>query len=73
LQICRGIAVPIERKPLFRPDVIHQHLAAFSLPEHVDGLRAKLTHWADLIASGRADKLNLTPEEIELLRREVEH
>ena len=50
--------MPIERKPLFRPDVIHQHLAAFSLPEHVDTLRAKLTHWADLIASGRADKLN---------------
>ena len=50
--------MPIERKPLFRPDVIHQHLAAFSLPEHVDGLRAKLTHWADLIVSGRADKLN---------------
>ncbi len=50
--------MPIERKPLFRPDVIHQHLAAYSLPEHVDSLRAKLTHWADLIASGRADKLN---------------
>lgn len=50
--------MPIERKPLFRPDVIHQHLAAFSLPEHVDGFRAKLVHWADLIASGRADKLN---------------
>ena len=50
--------MPIERKPLFRPDVMHQHLVAFELPEYVVAMRPKLTHWADLIASGRADKLN---------------
>jgi len=50
--------LPIERKPLFRPDVMHQHLVAFALPERIDAVRPKLTHWADLIGSGRADKLN---------------
>lgn len=50
--------MPIERKPLFRPDVMHQHLVAFQLPERIQTFRPKLTHWADLIASGRADKLN---------------
>jgi hypothetical protein len=28
---------------------------AFQLPAHVPGCRPKLTHWADLISSGRAD------------------
>ncbi|MCU0875810.1 MAG: hypothetical protein MUE50_26040, partial [Pirellulaceae bacterium] len=50
--------MPIERKPLFRPDVMHQHLVAFQLPEYIVTIRPSLTHWADLIASGRADKLN---------------
>ena len=57
-QIRQRIAVPIERKPLFRPDVMHQHLVAFQLPEYIVTIRPSLTHWADLIASGRADKLN---------------
>ena len=50
--------MPIERKPLFRPDVMHQHLVAFQLPEYIVTIRPSLMHWADLIASGRADKLN---------------
>jgi len=50
--------LPIERKPLFRPDVMHQHLVAFALPERIAAVRPKLRHWADLIGSGRADKLN---------------
>ena len=50
--------LPIERKPLFRPDVMHQHLVEFALPERIAVVRPKLTHWADLIGSGRADKLN---------------
>jgi hypothetical protein len=37
---------------------MHQHLAAFPLPEHIVSIRPSLTHWADLIVSGRADKLN---------------
>jgi hypothetical protein len=47
--------VPIEAKPLFRPDVLRSHLAGFELPAHVDGLRPKLKHWADLLASGKAN------------------
>jgi hypothetical protein len=37
---------------------MHQHLVAFQLPERIAAIRPKLAHWAKLIASGRADKLN---------------
>jgi hypothetical protein len=37
---------------------MHQHLVAFQLPEYIVTIRPSLTHWAELIASGRADKLN---------------
>jgi hypothetical protein len=44
--------VPVDAKPLFRPDVLRSHLAGFRLPE-LDV--SKLTHWAGLISSGRLD------------------
>jgi hypothetical protein len=47
--------VPVEAKPLFRPDVLRTHLAVFSLPGHVDAFRPKLAHWADLLSSGKAN------------------
>lgn len=47
--------MPIEAKPLFRPDVLRTHLEGFELPSHVDAFRPKLKHWADLIASGKAN------------------
>jgi hypothetical protein len=47
--------MPVEAKPLFRPDVLRAHLAAFALPPHIGTCRPKLEHWADLISSGRAD------------------
>lgn len=47
--------MPIEAKPLFRPDVLRAHLAGFELPTHVDALRPKLRHWADLLESGKAN------------------
>ena len=47
--------MPVEAKPLFRPDVLRAHLAAFSLPAHVDAFRPKLVHWADLLSSGKAN------------------
>ena len=47
--------MPVEAKPLFRPDVLRTHLAGFALPAHVDACRPKLAHWADLLASGKAD------------------
>ncbi len=49
--------MPIEAKPLFRPDVLRTRLATFQLPAHVDAFRSRLTHWADLLGSGRADAL----------------
>ncbi len=47
--------MPVEAKPLFRPDVLRSHLAAFSLPGHVDAFRPKLAHWAELLSSGKAN------------------
>jgi len=47
--------VPVEAKPLFRPDVLRAHLEGLELPPHVDALRPKLAHWADLICSGKAN------------------
>jgi hypothetical protein len=46
--------VPVEAKPLFRPDVLRTHLAGFALPAYADALRPKLAHWADLLVSGKA-------------------
>jgi hypothetical protein len=54
----RGSALPVERKPLFRPDVLRQHLAAFAVPPRAQAFRPKLDAWADLISSGKADWLN---------------
>jgi hypothetical protein len=48
----------VESKPLFHPEVIRQHLRSFVLPEAVD--RSRLKHWADLIASGQANKMKET-------------
>ncbi|HEX3656564.1 MAG TPA: hypothetical protein VHV55_12185, partial [Pirellulales bacterium] len=45
--------MPVEAKPLFRPDVLRSHLSGFQLPA-VDS--AKLNHWAGEITSGRLDK-----------------
>ncbi len=49
--------MPDEAKPLFRPDVLRAHLAAFSLPGHVAAFRPKLAHWAALLASDKANAL----------------
>ena len=49
--------MPIEAKPLFRPDVLRSRLATFSLPGHVDAFRPKLADWAELLSSDKANKL----------------
>ena len=46
--------MPVEAKPLFRPDVLRSHLSGFQLPA-VEA--AKLAHWASEISSGRVDRL----------------
>ena len=50
--------MPVEAKPLFRPDVLRTHLSGFQLPDRVAGLRPKLDHWAELIATRRIDTFN---------------
>jgi hypothetical protein len=50
----------VESKPLFHPEVIRQQVRSFKLPDQVESLRPKLQHWAELIASGRADDFKET-------------
>ncbi|MCF7733026.1 MAG: hypothetical protein K9N23_15160 [Akkermansiaceae bacterium] len=52
--------MPVESKPLFHPEVIRQRLLHFGRPPVVEDSRQRLRHWADLIASGRADALKET-------------
>jgi hypothetical protein len=47
--------MPVDAKPLFRPDVLRTHLGAFPLPGHVDAFRPKLAQGAALLSSGRAN------------------
>ena len=47
--------MPLEAKPLFRPDVLRTHLAAFPLPDRAETVAPKLSHWAELLSSRRAD------------------
>ncbi len=49
--------MPVESKPLFRPDVLRAHLTGFSLPERVAAARPALVRWAELLESGRASAL----------------
>jgi len=47
--------VPVEPKPIFRPDVLRLPVKQFALPESVKRERDKLSKWAGLIASGGVD------------------
>jgi hypothetical protein len=49
--------LPVEAKPLFRPDVLRPRLAAFTLPPQISALRAKLQQWSDLFTSRQGDSL----------------
>jgi hypothetical protein len=47
--------MPVEAKPLFRPDVLRTHLSRFNLPNHVEVLLPKLKYWAALLRSSKAN------------------
>jgi hypothetical protein len=47
--------VPVEAKPISRPEVVRLPLLRFSLPEQVTHLRPKLEKWAEIIATGSVD------------------
>lgn len=48
--------MPVEARPLFRPDVLRPHLVAFQWPANLPAIRERLARWAELFASRRADK-----------------
>jgi hypothetical protein len=50
--------VPVEAKPIFRPDVVRLPLLGFSLPEQVTHQREKLKKWAAIISTGSVDAHN---------------
>lgn len=50
--------MPVEAKPLFRPDVLRMPLLAFSWPDNLAGIKATLAKWATMLTTGRADKFN---------------
>ena len=47
--------MPVEAKPIFRPDAIRLPILGFSLPEQVVQRRTKLEKWAEIIATGSVD------------------
>ena len=49
--------MPADAKPLFRPDVLGPKVAAFPLPASATARRPKLGQWAELFASGRAERI----------------
>jgi len=50
----------VETKPLFNPDLIRPQVHIFTLPESVGAAQPRLQHWADLIASRKADTFKET-------------
>ena len=50
----------VESKPLFHPGIIHEQLRSFAPPVALEDLQTPLKHWADLIASGKADSIKET-------------
>jgi hypothetical protein len=49
--------VPVEAKPLFRPDVLRPHLAGFHPSGNVEVARKTLARWAGLLWSPQAETL----------------
>ena len=48
--------MPLDAKPLFRPDVLRAHLGAFTtLRDRIEAAAPKLAHWAELLSTRRAD------------------
>ncbi|MGO8747659.1 MAG: hypothetical protein ACLQNE_16935 [Thermoguttaceae bacterium] len=48
--------MPVEAKPLFRPDALRPHLKQFQLPRPAEEYRTILAKWAEMLASGKADR-----------------
>lgn len=46
--------MPVEARPLFRPETLRPRLAGFEVPEHALAARERVRRWADLLASPQA-------------------
>ncbi len=61
----RRFGLPTTMKPLFRPDVLRQHVSVFELPERVERAKEKLDTWAEFFSSDASDgfkEKNLLPD-----------
>ena len=47
--------MPVDPKPIFRPDALRPNLSAFQLSEDTNAKRAIIQKWADLLSSNQAD------------------
>ncbi|MDA1054248.1 MAG: N-6 DNA methylase [Planctomycetota bacterium] len=47
--------MPVEPKPLFRPDALRPNLKSFQVPDSVAAQRGVVKKWADLLASAQSD------------------
>ena len=71
----KGFVLSVDAKPLFRPDVLRSHLDGFTLPERIEPLRGQLADWADMLATGRANRFKeqeLLPDFLSLFFRRTE-
>ncbi len=50
--------MPVDAKPLFRPDALRPHLREYSWPDNLPLVRDTLTRWAGLVTGRAAEKLN---------------
>lgn len=48
--------MPVEAKPLFRPDALRPYLASFNLPYNIGEIKTIFSRWSTMLSSGRADK-----------------
>ena len=48
--------MPVEAKPLFRPDALRPHLQSFPWPTNLVESKETLAKWATMLSTGRADK-----------------
>lgn len=49
--------MPVEPKPIFRPDALRPHLSSFQLSDEVAAKRALVQKWAELLGSAQGEKL----------------
>src|SRR6266540_2851835 len=52
--------MPLDPKPLFRPEALRSHLATFELPSTTALARTKLNHWSILLGTPKAGTLKET-------------